>query len=43
MNQTLVTIIQDVLQVTNHCYRNPPRLDIIEKGESIMGDYLWGW
>ncbi|EJD47766.1 hypothetical protein AURDEDRAFT_163225 [Auricularia subglabra TFB-10046 SS5] len=22
---------------------NPPRLDIIEKGEPILGDYLWGW
>ncbi|KZV84960.1 hypothetical protein EXIGLDRAFT_776006 [Exidia glandulosa HHB12029] len=21
----------------------PPRLEIVEKGESIIGDYLWGW
>ncbi|KZV96759.1 hypothetical protein EXIGLDRAFT_765001 [Exidia glandulosa HHB12029] len=23
--------------------RDPPRLEIVEKGESIFGDYLWGW
>lgn len=22
---------------------DPPRLEIVEIGESIMGDYLWGW
>ncbi|EJD54199.1 glycoside hydrolase family 79 protein [Auricularia subglabra TFB-10046 SS5] len=22
---------------------DPPRLDIVEAAESIMGDYLWGW
>ncbi|EJD47719.1 glycoside hydrolase family 79 protein [Auricularia subglabra TFB-10046 SS5] len=22
---------------------DPPRLDVVEQGESIMGEYLWGW
>ncbi|EJD36488.1 hypothetical protein AURDEDRAFT_140062 [Auricularia subglabra TFB-10046 SS5] len=22
---------------------DPPRLEIVEKGETVMGEYLWGW